>query len=123
MSIITLDTIGNNLGVVLNCNSHVKELLGFEKSALLGKNITKIMPKIYTELHNSFMLGFIRSEDSQRTSLKRVTALNKDSLLVDVNLSVRILNSTQSDLAIAGFMKRLPSEPNVGLIMYSFNNG
>jgi hypothetical protein len=48
MSIITLDTIGNNLGVVLNSNSHVRELLGFEKAALVGKNITKIMPKIYT---------------------------------------------------------------------------
>jgi acyl-CoA synthetase (AMP-forming)/AMP-acid ligase II len=48
MSIITLDTIGNNMGVVLNSNSHVTELLGFEKTALLGKNITKIMPKIYT---------------------------------------------------------------------------
>lgn len=82
-SIITLDTVGNNLGVVLNANSHVKDLLGFDKKTLLGKNITKLMPKIYTELHNSFMLNFIRSEDShERSSNKLVTALNKDSLLV-----------------------------------------
>jgi PAS domain S-box-containing protein len=124
MSIITLDTIGNNLGVVLNSNSHVRELLGFEKTALLGKNITKLMPKIYTELHNAFMLNFIRSENShQRSSTKFVTALNRHSLLVEINLSVRILNSTQSDLAIVGFMKRINAEPYRGLVMYSATNG
>jgi hypothetical protein len=55
--------------------------------------------------------------------VKRVTALNKNSLLVDISLSVRILSSTQSDLAIAGFMKRIPADSNVGLVMYSLNNG
>jgi hypothetical protein len=69
------------------------------------------------------MLNFIRSEKSHKMSVKRVTALNKHSLLVDISLSVRILSSGQSDLAIVGFMKRLPSELNVGLVMYSLNNG
>jgi hypothetical protein len=55
------------------------------------------------------MLGFIRSEHSHQTSVKRVTALNRHSLLVDINLSVRILSSAQSDLAIVGFMKPIPS--------------
>lgn len=63
-----MDTIGNNLGVVLNANSHVKDLLGFDKNLLIGKNVTKLMPKIYTELHNTFMLNFIRSEDSHERS-------------------------------------------------------
>jgi hypothetical protein len=69
------------------------------------------------------MLSFIRSEHSHQTSVKRVTALNRNSLLVSINLSVRILSSSQSDLAIVGFMKRLPSEKFVGLMMYSLNNG
>lgn len=56
-------------------------------------------------------------------SVKRVTALNKNSLLVDISLSVRILSSSQSDLAIVGFMKRIPTEANIGLIMCSLSNG
>ena len=57
---MTLNSIGNNLGVVLNCNNAVQETLGFDKNGLIGKNVTKIMPKIYSELHNDFILRFIR---------------------------------------------------------------
>ena len=59
MAIITVDSIGNNLGVVLNCNNGVQSALGFDRNGLIGKNVTKIMPKIYSELHNNFMLRFI----------------------------------------------------------------
>jgi len=47
VSIIAVDSIGSNLGVVINSNTYVKDLLGFERQGLIGKNITKIMPKIY----------------------------------------------------------------------------
>lgn len=42
---------------------------------------------------------------------------------MDIRLSVRILSSTQSGMAIGGFMKRIPADPEVGLVMYSLNNG
>lgn len=48
IAIVTLNSIGNNLGVVLNCNNAVQETLGFDKNGLIGKNVTKIMPKIYS---------------------------------------------------------------------------
>jgi hypothetical protein len=54
---IAVDTVGCRLGSVTNCNSHTKVMLGFDKNAILGKNITKIMPKIYTDLHDDFLLS------------------------------------------------------------------
>lgn len=125
MAIITVDSIGNNLGVVLNCNNNVQSALGFDRYGLIGKNVTKIMPKIYSELHNNFMLRFIRSETSHlRPSDKLVTALNKDALLVEIKLTVRMMTSSQSALTIVGFMKELPKEKGEdqsGLLMFSLN--
>ena len=57
---VALDSVGKKIGNIVNCNSKVKELLGFEKESILDKNITRIMPKVYTELHNSFITNFIR---------------------------------------------------------------
>lgn len=57
---IAVDTVGNKLGEIVSTNSQIKELLGFEKSTLIGKNVIKLMPKIYSELHNSFIINFIK---------------------------------------------------------------
>ena len=57
---ISVDTIDKELGNVINCNSYVKTMLGFAKEDIQGKNITKLMPKIFTELHNNLMLNFLR---------------------------------------------------------------
>ena len=75
---------------------------------IIGKNVTKLMPKVYSELHNSFMLKFIRSETSHlRPSDKIVTALNKDSLLVMMKLSVRMMFDSQNSLVLVGFIKKI----------------
>jgi hypothetical protein len=78
----------------------------------MGKNITKLMPKIYTELHNDFMLKFIQDTSSHlRPSNKKVATLNIDSLLVEIKLTVRIMDSAENALIVVGFMRRIPSEP------------
>lgn len=93
---------------------------------IIGKNVTKLMPKIYSELHNSFMLKFIRSETSHlRPSDKVVTALNKDSLLIMMKLSVRMMIDSQNTLVVVGFIKKIicePEEKDKGLIMISANS-
>jgi PAS domain-containing protein len=62
---IALDSVGSRLGVVANCNSQTKRLLGYEKAALIGKNITRTMPNIYSDLHNNFLLKFISRKDGK----------------------------------------------------------
>jgi hypothetical protein len=45
---ITVDTVGSNLGTIVNCGSNIKKLLGYDKSSMVGKRLTKIMPAIYS---------------------------------------------------------------------------
>jgi hypothetical protein len=37
VSVITVDPIGRNIGLILNCNNHFNELLGFDRQAIIGK--------------------------------------------------------------------------------------
>jgi len=54
------------------------------------------------------MMNFIRSEGSHnRPSDKIVTALNKNSLLIEIKLTVRMINSNHNSLIIVGFMKKI----------------
>jgi two-component system sensor kinase FixL len=95
------------LGIVINSSNNIREILGYDKADIIGKNVTKLMPKIYSELHNIFMLKFIRSESSHlRPSDKIVTALNKDSLLVIMKLSVRMMIDSQNALVVVGFINK-----------------
>jgi len=76
---ITVDTVGNNLGLIKNCSTQIKELLGYDKKAILGKQITKIMPKIYAELHNNFILDYIHHKSKPSSSQKELEG-NRDTL-------------------------------------------
>ena len=60
---IAVDSVGKKLGSIVNCNSKTKDLLGYYKDSLINKNITRIMPRVYTELHNSFLLNFIKKKN------------------------------------------------------------
>ena len=50
--------------------------------------------------------------------------MNKDSLLIEINLTVRMMTSTQNALVIVGFMRKVVKEPEdkeKGLLMFSLN--
>lgn len=79
IGMIALDSVGSTLGHIVNCNRNVKNMLGYEKNNLMSRNITRIMPKIYSELHNNFILDYIKgqnvnnnAEDSEKSN-KRIT--------------------------------------------------
>jgi PAS domain S-box-containing protein len=63
VGMIGLDTVGNRLGHVICCNSQIKHTLGYERDSLIGKNITHIMPKIYSDLHNNLLLNYLHKKD------------------------------------------------------------
>jgi len=60
---IAVDSVGKRLGKIVNCNNQTDRLLGFKKKSLLEKNITRIMPKIYSELHDHFILNYLKGQN------------------------------------------------------------
>lgn len=64
MCVLHVSTINNSMGIVQNCNSEVKKYLGFEKSELINQKVTKIMPKIYSDIHDGFIDQYLKKADA-----------------------------------------------------------
>lgn len=47
------------VGSILSCNSEVKQLFGYDRWELTGQKITKVMPKIYHNIHDKMLKEFI----------------------------------------------------------------
>lgn len=121
-AILTVDAIGSSLGAVINSSRNIKNLLGHERKVLLGKNVTKLMPKVYNDMHSEFMLNFIKRDNTYRIVEKTVPSLNKNDLLVECELRVTILNSLMNGLALVGFIKKCDDDGK-GLVMANLNTG
>ena len=61
-TLIVIDTVSPNLGTVVNTNSEIKEFLGYDKNYMIGKNVTRLMPKVYSKLHDNFILNYLKRE-------------------------------------------------------------
>lgn len=62
---VAVDTIGSSLGKVVNCNLMITKILGFEKQTVMGKNVNRLMPKIFSEIHNSYILEYLKGYTNQ----------------------------------------------------------
>ena len=58
-------------------------MLGFDKESIMDKNITRIMPKVYSELHNSFITSFIRRKDTQTSPDTTQVRLRDEEVIKD----------------------------------------
>jgi hypothetical protein len=55
----------STLGVVTSCNNEITRILGFSKMDLIGQKVNRLMPKFYSDLHDSFMNKFLETSESK----------------------------------------------------------
>jgi len=138
VAMIAVDSVGGRLGHIVNCNGQTRTLLGYEKSSLLEKNITRIMPKIYGELHNNFILSFLQGRtsgssadsDSAESSTrsvgssgeKVVTPLTNEGFLVEVGLRLHPVADVEGSLLVVGFMSKR-EDNGEAIVMVDSNSG
>jgi hypothetical protein len=66
--------------------------LNYTTEALLGKNVSKMMPEVFSKLHHLFLFNFISTNhDFSRTVEKVVPAMTRDSLIVEILLRIKLL--------------------------------
>ena len=66
MCVMHISTNTSTIGIVTNCNSEVKSYLGYEKSELIHQKVTKIMPKMYADIHDQFIKDYLDKADSMK---------------------------------------------------------
>ena len=48
------------MGIITNCNTEFKKMLGYDKHELIDKKVNKIMPKSFSEFHDSLIRAHVQ---------------------------------------------------------------
>jgi len=51
----------NNRGIVTSCNNEITRVLGFSKNDIIDQNIKRIMPQVYSDLHDDFVKNYLET--------------------------------------------------------------
>ncbi|EGR31396.1 PAS domain S-box family protein [Ichthyophthirius multifiliis] len=113
-AIITVSGNYNQMGIVQNVNNELTRILGWSKQDILKQNISKIMPKVYSELHDAFLSRFLETSESKLLGMERIVlAMKKNKFLVPCTIMIKILPNLDEGITIVGFLKDIQSNNNM----------
>ncbi|EAR83935.1 PAS domain S-box protein (macronuclear) [Tetrahymena thermophila SB210] len=109
--IITVSGNLNSVGIVTNSNNEVFRMLGFQKNEIIDQNISKIMPRVYGNLHDSFIHRYLETSESRVIGVERsVMCLNKQGYIVPCTLMIKVLPNLDDGIQIVGFLKEIENQ-------------
>jgi len=107
---VTLTASGNidSTGVVQNSNDNIKQF-GYQKSDVIGNNVSVILPKFLGDMHDSFIYNYYNTGVASFLNRERIVFIkHKSGFLEPVYLLVKCLPNLQEGLQFLGFIKKLP---------------
>jgi PAS domain S-box-containing protein len=103
------------MGEVIQVNQEITRILEYQKSDIVGQNISFIMPKVFAEKHNSFMETYFETTKSRVLNMQRpVYPVNKNGYVVACQLFIKILPNLQKGIQIVGFLNEEQKESHKG---------
>ena len=82
-----------SLGQILSCSESIQKMFGFHHRAILGQNISIIMPRFFKERHDRFILDFENTGKSRIMGNEETLLFGKnqqnDIFPVTINLSIQ----------------------------------
>jgi len=70
--IITVSGNLNTIGTVTNSNNEITRILGYSKNDIQEQNISRIMPKVYADLHDGFMRNYLETSEPKVIGIERL---------------------------------------------------
>lgn len=110
--IIVMRVSTQDTGIVEDVNHEVKNLLGYRRNEIIGKNIQMIMPKCVGNLHDQFIQNYLDTAKPKILNKSReVFALKKNGYMAQVFVyatSVPMIEST--GIKFVGFLKAVDAK-------------
>ena len=98
----------NSIGVVVNCNYEISRLLGFNKNDVIGQNITRILPKVFLDLHDGFIRRFMETSESNAIGVERlVFPMKKAGYIIPCTILIKVIPNLDEGIQIIGFLKEI----------------
>jgi PAS domain S-box-containing protein len=96
------------VGTVLNANNEVWEILGYEKSSVIGNNISMLMPDLLGFHHNKFVQSSFNKSVSTALTTKQSLVLAQHSLgcVIPCNLFTKLIPNLSKGIQFIGFINK-----------------
>jgi two-component system sensor kinase FixL len=102
LAIVAID----EFGIVEEINPGTLSLLGYERSDLVGFNISKIIPEPHRSHHNEYLSNYLKTRQARVIGIGReVPALRKDGREIKAFLSINAFEGTDGKTRFVGFLK------------------
>ena len=90
--IITVSGNWNNMGIVMNSNNEVANVLGYTKNDICNQNINRIQPKCYADYHDEIVREYLERAESKSVGVERlVFPQSKSGYIISCNLMIKVL--------------------------------
>lgn len=103
-AVVTCSGDEQTIGTILDVNNVLKKVFHYTKREVLGQNVSKLMPEIIGNCHNSFMKRIFELNSFDKFE-KILYAEVKEGHMIQVLLHVKILPIISEGIHIVGFMR------------------
>ncbi|KAL4468869.1 hypothetical protein ABPG72_008796 [Tetrahymena utriculariae] len=102
-------TLLDQPGKIMKITQEVQNVLGFEKSDLIGKQIETIIPEQYQKYHSIFIKNFIDYGFSSQLAKDKLFqfAINQRGFIVPIDLRIKIDHFSSQDYGVSGLMTKI----------------
>lgn len=90
-------------GQIVDCNSALEALFGYEPGELRGKRISVLMPPYEAQHHDRYMRAFLETRESEFVGRgpRELVAQRKDGTNFSINIAVQLVEMSGTPLFIA----------------------
>lgn len=95
-----------SMGIVLNSNNELCEMLGYDKKSIVGQNVSMLMPELIAPYHNKFLKKSYASFSVRSVNRLSVLALHCEGHIVACDVVARLIPNLDRGIGFIGFMTR-----------------
>ena len=107
VAVIIMSGSKSNIGVVIDANSEIQPLLGFNKNDLVGENVFVLMPEIIGVHHNSYIENYFKNNVQSNLNdviQELVFAQHIDGYIIPCYKMVRMIPNLENGIQFIGFL-------------------
>ena len=107
VGVIVVNGNKESIGRIEYINYSFMNIFGYTKEEIIGRNVSVIMPLNIGKYHNQYIINFYTtSKPKLLNHIYQMIGLNKERLIIPVDLFIKILPCIEEGIAFIGLLKK-----------------
>jgi PAS domain S-box-containing protein len=108
--IIVMSCNSTTIGTIVHCNEEVESVTNYQKTDLVGKNVTLLMPRNIAKAHDKLVQRYFETAKPTVIEIKRCLLVKrKEGYLKEIELIVKVFPQIDDQIIFVGFLQHYDS--------------